>query len=213
MPDKSERKLKIFASREEINARVQEMADSISGEYGSDFGKLVLVCVDGGAKRFLDLVLDNLNGNGMPFIAHIKTQRDPTRKDKSYSDVPKFKYAGGVVQDNGDGTVRSRIDLSDKTIIVLDDIVYSGKTLRKIGEILESMGAKSVKNYVMIDARPKDKKGKNADVRIDGALLVGGDGKAIIGVGMDFAKEPNVQRNGGTDAQRGLDNFEIRGNR
>lgn len=69
--------------------------------------------------------------------------------------------------------------LKGKDVIILDDIVYSGRTLASLKKLIKDRGARSVKTYAVIDAR------KNNDVMIDGACFKGENSHAYYGIGMD----------------------------
>ncbi len=71
--------------------------------------------------------------------------------------------------------------------MIFDDIVYSGKTLEALKNVIEKRGAKSVRTYALIDAR------KNNKVKLDDSCIKGDFFKAYYGVGMDVLGVGGIQ--------------------
>lgn len=107
----------------------------------------------------------------------MKTIKDPTKKNPNGFEYPQIKYEAGL----------ERSAVRGKHVIILDDIVYSGRTLAALKRLIESRGAESVKTYALIDAR------KNNSVEIDGACLKGEFSQAYYGVGMDVLGAHGIQ--------------------
>ena len=107
----------------------------------------------------------------------MKTTKDPTKKNPNGFEYPQIKYEAGL----------ERSAVRGKHVIILDDIVYSGRTLAALKRLIEDRGAESVKTYALIDAR------KSNSVEIDGACLKGEFSQAYYGVGMDVLGAKGIQ--------------------
>ena len=70
--------------------------------------------------------------------------------------------------------------IKGKDVLLLDDIVYSGKTLEFLKERIASKGARSIRTYVLIDAKEKA-----STTTIDGSCFKGEHYKYYFGVGLD----------------------------
>ena len=67
-------------------------------------------------------------------------------------------------------------DVKDRDVILIDDIIDSGKTLKEINKLLINMGAKSVKTCVLLDKIVPRKIELNVDYvgsRVENEFVVG----------------------------------------
>ncbi len=73
-------------------------------------------------------------------------------------------------------------DVTDRDVLLIDDILESGKTLRFIRDLMLSRGARSVRNVVLLDKRMR----RTSDINAD---HVGFDcpDYFVVGYGMDVA--------------------------
>ena len=126
---------KILVTAEEIDAITTRIAEEIDRDYAEQDGKLVLLCILKGSVVFM--------GDLMKKIHH------PVEID--FMRVSSY----------GDGTTSSgrikihldlnRADISECNILIVEDIIDSGKTLSYLSEYLRLNGAKSVRTCTLLD--------------------------------------------------------------
>ncbi|MBQ9942326.1 MAG: hypoxanthine phosphoribosyltransferase [Christensenellaceae bacterium] len=122
----------VTVSAETIQARVKELAAQIEKDYeGKD---LLMVCVLNGAAIFYtDLLMEMDIPLKMNFIRI-------------------SSYGSGT---ESSGTVRILYDLeadvSGKHVLIVEDIIDSGRTLKKLSALLLQRGASSVKSVCLLD--------------------------------------------------------------
>ena len=153
----------ILVSEEQIRARVTELAKQIQADYeGKD---LLMVCV--------------LNG-ATPFYVDIMMELDLPLQ---MSFLRVSSYGNGT---SSSGTVRILYDLetdvTGRDILLVDDIIDSGHTLKRLTKLLSERGAASVKCCVMLDKVERREVDMNAD-------YVGFDvpNEFLVGYGLDYA--------------------------
>lgn len=115
-----------------IGKRVRELAEQIAADYaGKD---LLMVCVlNGAAVFYIDLLMDMQIPLEMNFIRV-------------------SSYGAGT---ESSGTVRILYDLeadiTDKHVLIVEDIIDSGRTLKRLSKLLKERGAASVKCCCLLD--------------------------------------------------------------
>ncbi len=157
---------KILISEEDIQARVLELAERISKDY-EDYGELVLVGVLKGAFIFLaDLSRRLTIPRVIEFIAV-----------SSYGSGSRSSGAVRLVMD-----VRGNIE--GKHVLIVEDIVDTGHTLKYLIGMLDSHGPASVKTCALV--RKADR--AEVDVPVD---YLGFDipDEWVVGYGLDYAEE------------------------
>ncbi len=95
-----------------------------------------------------------------------------------------------MISSYGSGTTSGEVkmlrdidnDVTDRDVLLVDDILESGKTLRFIRDLMLSRGARSVRNVVLLDKRMR----RTSDINAD---HVGFDcpDYFVVGYGMDVA--------------------------
>ncbi len=125
--------LKVLASKEEIENIVSGIATKISEDYKDK--NLLMLCILKGAVVFMGDLMKHLS---------IPTQID-FMKVSSYGSSTESSGTVNIVLD------LHRKDLSDLDILIVEDIIDSGKTLSYLVEYLLLKGAKSVKTCTMLD--------------------------------------------------------------
>ena len=156
----------VLISEEEIQKRVTELAATISEDY-ADTGELVLVGVLKGAFVFLADLSRRL---GIPrtieFIAV-----------SSYGSGSKKTGAVRLVMD-----VRGNIE--NKHVLIVEDIVDTGHTLKYLIGMLESHRPASVRTCALV------RKAESAEVDVDVDYLGFDIGDEwVVGYGLDYAEQ------------------------
>jgi len=134
----------ILIPREKIQARVKELAKQISSDYEGKEPILIGV-LNGVIFFFADLVRELSVPNKIDFI------RAASYGSKSTS-------SGNIRF-----TEEVEIPVKGKPVILVEDIVDTGETLSRIGEIMENNGAESLKICALIDKLERRHKAVNID--------------------------------------------------
>jgi hypoxanthine phosphoribosyltransferase len=160
-------------SREQIDRRVAEMAKEISAEFAG--GDLIALCVLKGAMFFCaDLVRQMDLDVHLDFI-----------QISSYGNQ---KYSSGVV------TIlkEPQLDMRGRNVLIVEDIIDSGLSIREVNSYIESRGAAKVKVASFLD-KPKARKVPFTPDFVGFAI----EPQFVIGYGLDFAEKyrniPEVQ--------------------
>ena len=160
-------------SKDQIDQRVAERAREITTEVaGSD---LTALCVLNGAMFFCaDLVRRMTMDVALDFI-----------QISSYGNQ---KYSSGVV------TIlkEPQLDMRGKNVLIVEDIIDSGLSIREVTTYIESRGAAKVKTAAFLD-KPKARKVPFTPEYVGFSI----DPQFVIGYGLDFAEKyrniPEVQ--------------------
>ena len=150
-------KVKMLIPEEEVNARIEELGKKISEEYA---GKQVhLICV--------------LKG-GVFFMCEL------AKRIMSVS-----RYGDGT-QSSGIVKIAKDLDesLEGKDVIVVEDIVDSGRTLYYLLDILRKRGPKSMKLCTLLDKPDR----RVRDVHVDYVGFNIPD-EFVVGFGLDYAQK------------------------
>ncbi len=155
-----------FIDEKDIKQKVKEIAQKISDDY-KDSENLVLVGVLKGAFIFLaDLVRELKVPCEIDFI-----------KVSSYG---KSTESSGIVRIELD----TKIDISDRDVIIVEDILDTGLTLKYIKELFLSRNPRSLKIAVLLDKYERRK----VDIEADYLGFKVPD-KFLVGYGLDFAEK------------------------
>lgn len=160
-------------TREQIDNRVAEMGRQISADFAGR--ELIALCVLKGAVFFCaDLVRNVSMDVALDFI-----------QVSSYGNQ---KYSSGVV------TIlkEPQLDMHGKSVLIVEDIIDSGLSMREVFRYIESRGAAIVKTATFLDKPAARKVPFNADY-----VGFSIDPQFVIGYGLDFAERyrniPEVQ--------------------
>jgi hypoxanthine phosphoribosyltransferase len=160
-------------SREQIDRRVAEMAREITAEFAGT--ELIALCVLKGAMFFCaDLVRQMNLDVHLDFI-----------QISSYGNQ---KYSSGVV------TIlkEPQLDMRGRSVLIVEDIIDSGLSIREVNNYIESRGAAKVKTASFLD-KPKARKVPFTPDYVGFAI----EPQFVIGYGLDFAEKyrniPEVQ--------------------
>lgn len=152
---------KVLVSQEQITERAKKLGKQISEDYKDKYPILVAL----------------LKGS-VPFMAELMKYID-IDMETEYMDVS--SYAG--TKSTGEVKIIKDLDRSIKgcDVIIVEDIVDTGRTLKTVKELLLSKGANSVKIVTLLD-KPQ---GRVVEVDVDYVAFTIPD-EFVIGFGLDF---------------------------
>jgi hypoxanthine phosphoribosyltransferase len=160
-------------ARAQIDTRVAEMGRQISADFAGS--ELIALCVLKGAVFFCtDLMRQMSMDVALDFI-----------QVSSYGNQ---KYSSGVV------TIlkEPQLDMHGKSVLIVEDIIDSGLSMREVHRYIESRGAAVVKTATFLDkpaARKVEFKADYVGFSIDPQF--------VVGYGLDFAEKyrnvPEIQ--------------------
>ena len=152
---------KVLVSEEAINQRCVELGKQLSKDY------------EGKNPVFVGL----LKGS-VPFLAEI-IKRVDIDMEVDFMDVSSYEGTESV----GDVRIVKDLDRSvkDDYVVIIEDIVDTGKTLKKVKELLYQKGAKDVKICTLLN-KPE---GRFVEIEPD---YIGFDipNEFVVGYGLDF---------------------------
>jgi len=156
-------KIEVLIDEESLNKRIQEVADVINKDYE---GKtLHLICV--------------LKGGAMFMCELAKRLTIPV----TFDFMSVSSYGSGT---SSSGVVKIVKDLDEsiegKDVLVVEDIVDSGRTLAYLIELLKKRGPRSVKICSLLD---KPSRREKKDVFVDYVCFEIED-KFVVGYGLDY---------------------------
>ena len=153
----------ILISEKAIEARVETLAKDINKDFD---GK---TCI----------ALGILNGSFI-FMADLVRHFD----FEVVMDFMTVESYGGGVESSGVITIKKdlKLDVAGKNVLIIEDIVDSGRTLSYIRDILLERGARTVKICTLLD-KP-DRRVATVDVDYVGFEI---EDKFVVGYGLDFA--------------------------
>lgn len=156
----------ILISKEEMQKKVVELGAQISEDYkGQD---LVLVCVlKGGVVFHADLMRAITIPVDMDFMAV-----------SSYGVSTKSSGVVRIIKDLD-------IDIKNKHVLIVEDIVDTGLTLAHLKELLKTRGPLSVKICTALD-KPSRRKAKDLEIEYRGIEI---PDKFVVGYGLDYAEK------------------------
>ncbi len=158
-------KIKVLITEEEIDRRVRELAAQISKDY--EGRKIRMVGILKGASFFMCELAKRIT---VPVSI----------------DFMQVSSYGGATESTG--TVRIRKDLDESIegldVIIVEDIVDSGRTLAFLGDFLKSKGAKSIRYCTLLDKPER----RVVDLKADYAGFEIPD-QFVVGYGMDYDQE------------------------
>jgi hypoxanthine phosphoribosyltransferase len=155
-------RLNRFLSRKEITSIVRRLADQISKDYSGK--ELVLVCILKGAFVFLS-----------DLIRHLKI---PAKIDfVRLASYGTGMETSGVIEITKD----IEIPIEGKDVLIIEDIIDSGRTLQFLKDRLSLANPRSVKICALLDKKARREVEMEADY-----LGIEVDNVFIVGYGIDF---------------------------
>jgi hypoxanthine phosphoribosyltransferase len=157
----------VLLSAEEIDALTTKIAEDIDRDYKDSGKRLLLLCILKGSVVFMGDLMKKIS---LPVEIDFM-------KVSSYSKGTKTSGRINIILD------LHRSDLSECDIIVVEDIVDSGRTLSYLTEYLEIGGANSVKTCTLLDKPSR----REVDFKPD---YVGCEipDEFVVGYGLDYAE-------------------------
>ncbi|MGI6665205.1 MAG: hypoxanthine phosphoribosyltransferase [Christensenellaceae bacterium] len=153
----------VILTQEQIEARVREMAAEIEQDYlGKEF--LMVGVLNGAAVFYIDLMMALDIPLEMNFI-----------RVSSYGTGTKTSGNVRILYD-------LEADITNKHVLIVEDIIDSGNTLKALKELLLKRGAAEVKSCCMMDKKER----READVEADYVGFEVPD-KFLVGYGLDYA--------------------------
>ena len=156
---------KILKTEIEIQEKIKQLGEQISKDYEGK--NPVLICILKGGIVFLSDLMRNIS---------IKVELD-FMSLSSYGDSTK---SSGVVRIKKDIDV----DISNRDVIIVEDIVDSGLTLKYLDEYFMQHNPTSVKICTLLD-KPK---AHQIDIKIDYVGFEVGN-EFVVGYGLDYAQK------------------------
>ena len=156
-------KIKVLLSEEEVDARIKQIAAQISRDYAGR--EIHLICVLKGGVFFTCELAKRLN---MPV---------------SMDFMSVSSYGAGTVSS---GVVRIIKDLDEplegKNVLIVEDIIDSGRTLAYLIEVLKQRGPKDIHLCTLLDKRERRVK---KQVKVDYTCFTIPD-EFVVGYGLDY---------------------------
>lgn len=154
--------LKVLISEEELSAKVKELGKQISEDYKDK--NLTLVSILKGSVVFM---ADLMRSITIPcFIDFMSVS--------SYGSGIKTSGAVKIIKDLD-------IDLSNRDLLIVEDILDSGMTLNYITKILEQRGTRSIKICTLLDKPAR----RAVDLKADYSGFCVPD-EFVVGYGLDY---------------------------
>lgn len=126
---------KILVSEAELDAVVTRLAADIDRDYSGSDGRLVLLCILKGSIVFMGDLMKKIT---------VPVEIDCMRVSS---------YGAGTSSSGNVNIIMDimRSDLHDCDLLIVEDIIDSGRTLSYLVRYLENKGAKSVKTCTLLD--------------------------------------------------------------
>ena len=153
-------KSSVIYSEIEIKKAIQNIADQVNQTIKTN--DLYVLCVMNGALIFAGQLLPRLE------------------KNIQYSYIHATRYASSLTGGPIHWLVKPPIDIEGKTVLILDDILDEGITLREIAATCEAMKAKAIFTAVLFDKEIE--KGKSYFPNFTGLKV---PNRFVFGYGLD----------------------------
>lgn len=158
-------RISVLLTEEEVDKRIREIGEQISKDYAGE--PVHLVCVLRGGVFFLCELAKRIT---VPVSLDFMSV-------SSYGSDTKSSGVVRIVKDLDDS-------LKDKNVIVVEDIVDSGRTLSYLLEMLKDRGPKSMRLCTLLDKPDR----RVVDVKVDYTGFQIPD-EFVVGYGLDYAQK------------------------
>lgn len=153
--------LKVLIDEETLQARIKEMAEQLMEEYKGK--ELTFICILKGSIFFTADLAKKIDGDVRVDFVRVSS------------------YEG----ENSTGEIRMKLDLKDsiqgKDVIIIEDIIDTGRTLKYLKEYLKIKQPNSLKVCTLLDKKER----RVCDMEADYVGFTIPD-KFVIGYGMDY---------------------------
>ncbi|TYB31298.1 MAG: hypoxanthine phosphoribosyltransferase [Candidatus Mcinerneyibacterium aminivorans] len=154
---------RILIEESQIQKKVKELADRISKDYRN--GNILLIGILKGSVIFMSDLSRNLDLNAEFEFMDVSSYGNNT-------------YSSGNIRINYD----VKYDVGNKDILIVEDIIDTGRTLNKIIEVLNSKNPNSLRIATLLD-KP-DRRKVNIDISYKGFEI---PNEFVVGYGLDYA--------------------------
>ena len=159
-------KIRVLLSEEEVNKRISEVAEQITRDYQGK--EIHLICI--------------LKG-GVFFTCELAKRLDlPVTLD--FMSVSRY---GNDTKSSGVVRIVKDLDepLAGKDVLIVEDIIDSGRTLSYLIEVLKQRGPKSIRLCTLLD---KPERRVKKQVTVDYTCFTIPD-EFVVGYGLDYAQK------------------------
>ena len=155
----------VLISEEDLDKRIQELGEQISRDYAGQ--QVHLICVLKGGAFFMCELAKRIN---LPVSIDFMSV-------SSYGDA---SVSSGIVK------IVKDLDkpIEGKNVIVVEDIIDTGRTMKTLLEVLKNRGASSVKLCALLDKPDR----REVEVHADYLGFTIPD-KFVVGYGLDYAQK------------------------
>lgn len=154
--------LEVLISEEEIQTKVKELGAELTEEYSGKF----------------PLVIGILKGS-LPFMGDLMKKID---SHLEYDVMDVSSYGTGLVTSGEVKIVKDlNTSIEGRDVLIVEDIIDSGNTLKYLSDLFRYRKAKSVKIVTLLD-KPE---GRQVDISPDLAGFIVPD-KFVVGYGLDY---------------------------
>lgn len=158
-------KIRVMYSEEEVNSKIAELGERISADLNREPVKMI--CILKGASFFTCELAKRIT---VPVYIDFMSVSS---------------YGNGT---SSTGRVRIMKDLDEsvegENVLIVEDIIDSGRTLKYLSDILKSRGAKSVRICTLLDKPER----RVVDVKVDYTGYNIPD-EFVVGYGLDYAQK------------------------
>ncbi|RMA93247.1 hypoxanthine phosphoribosyltransferase [Hydrogenothermus marinus] len=157
--------LELLISESEIQRKVKELAEKISKDFQNE--ELYVVGILKGSFMFFADLVRNIN---------LKLKIDFMQVASYHTSM---ESSGEVI------FVKDlSVDIKDKNVLIIDDIIDTGRTLKALVEALQKRNPKNLKTCVLLDK--KERREVDFDADYSGFII---PDKFVVGYGLDWAEE------------------------
>ncbi len=155
--------IKVLLTEEEVSKRIAEVAEEISKDYNGE--PVHMICILKGGAMFM-----------CELAKRVKT--DVTFDFMVVSSYGRGTESSGVIKILKDADE----DITGKNVLLVEDIIDTGKTLNKLAQLLMTRGPKSIKICTLLD---KPSRRVEKEVHVDYRCF-SIPNKFVVGYGLDY---------------------------
>lgn len=161
--DEMKKKIKVLIEKEKLEKRIVELAKEVEKDY---FGKdILIICILKGSLFFTADLTKKINN------------------DKLEIDFMRISSYGDELISSGNVNIIKdlEVDIKDRNVLIVEDIIDTGNTLFYLKDILEKRNPKSIKICTLLDK--KSRRIKNICPEYIGFEI---EDKFVVGYGLDY---------------------------